>query len=129
MRIGRMGGRRVPARWAYRGSDWNASLRSWVRQWLAVLTQAPAAQWSWEQRRSLAEVALYVGAYLVYVFSRGLVYDNPRAVGTVNGGLIADFQQRVRASCGSPAGRPGRWNTCRGLWCSSTGPTSSPTGR
>ncbi len=95
MRIGKMSGRRVPARRAYRGADWNAALRSLVLRWLAVAGQAPVAQWSWEQRRSLAEVALYVGAYLAYVFSRGLVYDNPRAVGTVNGGLIADFQQRA----------------------------------
>ena len=95
MRIGRMSGRRVPVRWTYRGPDWNAALRPWVRQWLAALGQAPAVQWTWEQRRTVAEVALYIGAYLVYVFSRGLVYDNPREVGVFNGGLIADFQQRV----------------------------------
>ncbi len=95
MRIGRMSGRRVPTRWSYRASEWNTPLRSWVRQWLAALGQAPAVQWPWEQRRTVAEVALYIGAYLVYVFSRGLVYDNPREVGVFNGGLIADFQQRV----------------------------------
>ena len=95
MRIGKMSGRRVPARWTYRWPDRNAPLRSWVRRWLAILEQTPAAQWTWEQRRTVAEVTLYIGAYLAYVFSRGLVYDNPREVGVVNGGLIADFQQRV----------------------------------
>ena len=94
-RGGRMSGRRAPARWSYRGPDWSAAFRSRARQWLAVLSQTAAAQWTWEWRRHIGEVALYVGAYLVYVFSRGLVYDNPREVGIANGGLIADFQQRV----------------------------------
>jgi hypothetical protein len=43
----------------------------------------------------LAEIALYIGAYLVYVFSRGLVYDNVRDVGIFNGGRIAELQREL----------------------------------
>ena len=52
----------------------------------------PAFLWSLQNRRELAEIALYVGAYLVYVFSRGLAYDDPRAVGIANGERIVEFQ-------------------------------------
>ena len=64
-------------------------------RWLAACSQYPAAQWAWVRRRGLAEIALYIGAYLVYVFSRGLVYDNVRDVGIFNGGRIAELQREL----------------------------------
>ena len=48
-----------------------------------------------ERQRHLAEIGIYLGAYLAYVLSRSLVYDDPRAVGIVNGGRIADLQERL----------------------------------
>ena len=96
MRITRLAAnRRVPTRSTYPGAAWPLIVPPWLRHWLSVCAQAPAARWTWEQRRPLAEVALYIGAYLAYVFSRGLVYESPRAVGIVNGGYIAEFQQRL----------------------------------
>ncbi len=55
----------------------------------------PAVRWVLEQRQPLAEIALYVGAYLVYVLSRGLVYDDLRSAGIANGERIAELQQRL----------------------------------
>lgn len=80
-----------------RNADWKRSLRvsPWLQAWVASAMQAPVVQWAARHRLTLSEAALYIGAYLVYVFSRGLVYADPRAVGIVNGGRIADFQERV----------------------------------
>lgn len=81
------------AGWA---QDWLPTLRQTpAAQWIAVCLRSPAGLWAVTQWRSLAEIALYVGAYLVYVFSRGAVYDNVREVGIYNGGRIADLQQRL----------------------------------
>ena len=71
------------------------ALPPWVKISLASVLQAPAVQWAVRNRLTLSEAALYIGAYLVYVFSRGLVHADPRAVGIVNGGRIADFQERA----------------------------------
>ena len=60
-----------------------------------MLQQHPAARWALEYRRELAEVALYVGAYLVYVLSRGVVYDDTRAVAVFNGERIVALQERL----------------------------------
>ena len=98
-------------RWAalsrQRRDRWGSTLSGWLRQWLPVLQQTPAArrmaefahsaaaEWAWERRRGLAEIALYIGAYLVYVFSRGLVYDSVREAGIINGGRIAELQRQL----------------------------------
>ena len=74
---------------------WAPMLPAWACAALSACRRTPAAQWAWEWRRHIVEVALYLGAYLVYVFTRGLVYDAPRAVGIVNGGRIADLQERL----------------------------------
>ena len=86
---------------------WSPIASIWLQQWLLVLQQTPAArwlsacpqssaaQWAWVHRRTLAEVSLYVGAYLVYVFSRGLVHGNVREVGIANGARIADLQREL----------------------------------
>ena len=42
-----------------------------------------------------AEVCLYVGSYLVYVFSRGLFYENVREIGIFNGERVADLQRQL----------------------------------
>ena len=88
---------------------WSPVFVEWVQQWLLVLQQTPAArwmaaslkspvgQWAHAHWRTLAEISLYIGAYLVYVFSRGLVHDNLREVGIVNGGRIADLQRDLGA--------------------------------
>ena len=108
MRLAKTGrGRRLWARWKQSVEGWSPVVSSWMREWLLVLQQTPAArwlamclqsvtaQWAWERRRGLAEISLYIGAYLVYVFSRGLVYDNVREVGILNGGRIADLQHSL----------------------------------
>ncbi len=96
MRVDRMGSvRRARMRVRYAGAGWPPALPAWAQAWLSVCRQAPAAQWAWEQRQPLAEVALYIGAYLVYVFTRGLVYGDPRAVGIINSGRIAWLQERL----------------------------------
>jgi hypothetical protein len=87
--------RRARMRVRYAGAGWPPALPAWAQAWLSVCRQAPAAQWAWEQRQPLAEVALYIGAYLVYVFTRGLVYGDPRAVGIINSGRIAWLQERL----------------------------------
>ena len=75
---------------------WPAAWRRLLaRERLAALALPPAALAAWPRRHGLAELALYVGGYLVYLFSRGLFYDDPRAVGIVNGGQIAGFQERL----------------------------------
>lgn len=96
MRVVRIGNvRRAGMRVRNAGAGWPPALPVWAQAWLSVCRQTPAAQWAWEQRQPLSEVALYICAYLVYFFTRGLVYGDPRAVGIVNGGHIADFQERL----------------------------------
>ena len=96
MRLTRMGGIRSAGwRGRYGGGAWTPALPAWAQAWLAVCRQTPVALWVWAHRLTLAEVALYIGAYLVYVFTRGLAYDAPRAVGIVNGGRIAELQERL----------------------------------
>ena len=96
MRITRMSiGRRVGWRGRYDGGTWAPALPAWLYAALVVCRQTPVAQWVWEWRRHIGEVALYVGAYLVYVFTRGLLFEDPRAVGIANGGRIAEVQENL----------------------------------
>lgn len=96
MRVIRTGNfRRAGFRSRYAGPIWPLVLPPWAQEWLSVCQRHPAAQWSWAYRRELAEVALYIGAYLVYVFSRGLVYEDTRAVAVFNGERIAALQQSL----------------------------------
>ena len=44
-------------------------------------------------RAALAEIILYIGAYFVYLVTRGLVHDDTRAVGLVNGERIVSLQR------------------------------------
>ena len=97
--------RRVWERWMCTRERWAIIVSAWLLQclltfqqtpaarWLAACPQTPPVLWVWAHWRTLAEISLYVGAYLVYVFSRGLVYDNVREVGIANGGRIADLQR------------------------------------
>lgn len=106
MRVVRTNGtRRLWARLRQTGGLKKPAMAAWLRDWLPTLGQTPAAHWlavclqsaagRWAlgHWRGLAEIALYMGAYLVYVFSRGAVYENLREVGIYNGGRVADFQQ------------------------------------
>ena len=100
-------GRRFKARWRLPGAVRRQALPPWAVQWRANLQQTPVAQWLAAFPRSPlalwflchwkipAEVALYVGSYLVYVFSRGLVYDNVREIGIFNGAGVADLQRQL----------------------------------
>ena len=100
-------GRRFKARWrlpgAVRGQvltpwavEWRAKLQQTpVAQWLAAFPRSPFALWLLHHWKIPAEVALYVGSYLVYVFSRGLFYDNVREIGIFNGERIADLQRQL----------------------------------
>ncbi len=93
MRVIRTGKfRRTGLRGRYAGPGRAPALPPWAQERLSVYMGHPAAQGCWAYRRELAEIALYIGAYLVYVLSRGLVYDDPRAVGIVNGQRIVDLQ-------------------------------------
>jgi len=47
-------------------------------------------------RAALSEISLYIGAYFVYVFTRGLVHSDTRAVGLVNGEKIVSLQRDLR---------------------------------
>lgn len=49
----------------------------------------------WDQRASILEVALYIGAYLVYLATRGLVYEDTRAIGIENGNRIVSLQDKL----------------------------------
>ena len=87
--------RRIAFRGRYAGPVWPPVLPPWAQQWLSALQRHPAFLWSLQNGRGLAEAALYIGAYLVYVFSRGLVYDDSRAVGVVNGERIVALQENL----------------------------------
>ena len=96
MRVIRTGNSRLAGwRGRYVGAGWSPALPAWAREWLSACQRHPAAQWSWAYRRELAEIALYIGAYLAYVFSRGVVYADPRAVGIFNGERIVALQERL----------------------------------
>ena len=44
-------------------------------------------------RAALTEIALYIGAYIAYLVTRGLVHDDTRAVGLVNGERVVSLQR------------------------------------
>ncbi len=46
-----------------------------------------------DNRAALSEISLYVGAYLVYVLTRGLVHSDTRAEGLVNGEKVVSLQR------------------------------------
>jgi len=46
-----------------------------------------------DNRAPLGEVSLYIGAYFVYLLTRGLVHSDPRAVGLVNGEKVVSLQR------------------------------------
>ena len=95
MRVIRTGsGHRAGVRWRP-GAGRAPALPAWARTRLAALKLNPAARRLWEQRRPLSEAALYIGFYLVYLFTGGLAYADPRAVGIANGERIAAFQERL----------------------------------
>ena len=76
--------------------DWRATLlQTPVAQWLGACLRSPFAGWMLRHWRALAEVGLYLGAYLVYVFSRGLFYDNVREIAIFNGERVADLQRQL----------------------------------
>ena len=96
MRMTRTGsGRRMGLRVRPDVQSFAAIAGARASSWLATILATPAGRWLWEQRLALGELALYLGAYLIYLFSRGLAYEDPRAVGIVNGQRIADFQERL----------------------------------
>ena len=96
MRMIRTGNfRRFVIRGKYAGPVWPPVLPPWAQEWLSACQRHSAFLWSLQNRRALAEVALYIGAYLVYVFSRGLVYGDPRAAGVVNGERIVALQEKL----------------------------------
>ena len=47
----------------------------------------------WYHRGALTEISLYIGAYFVYVLTKGLVHSDTRAVGLVNGEKIVSLQR------------------------------------
>ena len=65
-----------------------AFLLTAVREW-------PVLAAVWGRRLVVAEVALYVGAYVLYLLTRGLVHDDTRAVGIENGRQIVSFQESL----------------------------------
>ena len=108
MRADRAGNaRRWRARWRLPGTIWVPTLPPWAAGWQAILQETPAAQWlgaclrspfaCWvlDHWRILAEVCLYLGAYLVYVFSRGLFYDDVGQIAIFNGSRVAGLQQEL----------------------------------
>lgn len=46
-----------------------------------------------DHRGALREISLYIGAYFVYVLTKGLVHSDPRAVGLVNGEKVVSLQR------------------------------------
>ena len=108
MRATGAGNGRLPrARWRLPGSIRAPAIPPWAAEWRRTLQQTPATQclaafpcslilrWVLYHWRIPAEVALYVGAYLVYVFSRGLFYDNVREIAIFNGERVADLQRQL----------------------------------
>ena len=108
MRADRTGKARRPRlRWRLPGTFRAPVIPSWAANWQGTLQQTPAAQWlaaCWRSPfvawvlvhwRLLAEAGLYLGAYLVYVFSRGLFYDNVREIAIFNGDRVAELQRQL----------------------------------
>ncbi len=108
MRADRTGKARRPRlRWRLPGTFSAPVIPSWAANWQGTLQQTPAAQWlaaCWRSPfvawvlvhwRLLAEAGLYLGAYLVYVFSRGLFYDNVREIAIFNGDRVAELQRQL----------------------------------
>ncbi|MEE8465270.1 MAG: phosphatase PAP2 family protein [Dehalococcoidia bacterium] len=48
-----------------------------------------------DKRAALSEISLYAGAYLVYLFTDGLVHADTRTVGLVNGEKIVSLQKNL----------------------------------
>ena len=48
-----------------------------------------------DRRTALGEISLYVGAYLVYLLTNGLVYADTRSTGLVNGDKIVSLQKNL----------------------------------
>lgn len=46
-----------------------------------------------DHRGALSEISLYIGAYFVYVLTKGLVHSDTRAVGLVNGEKVVSLQR------------------------------------
>lgn len=46
-------------------------------------------------RAVVVEIALYIGAYIVYLVSRDLIHEDTRAVGLVNAGRIVSLQKEL----------------------------------
>ncbi len=46
-----------------------------------------------DHRGALSEISLYIGAYLVYLLTNGLVHADTRAVGLVNGDKIVSLEK------------------------------------
>ena len=46
-------------------------------------------------RAALTEIALYISAYIAYLVTRGLVHDDTRAVGLVNGERVVSLQRNL----------------------------------
>ena len=93
MRVSRLGnGQR-----GKHGAGWAAVVRRRLRSrdGLAGLWAHRAARAVWGRRSLLVELGLYLGGYLVYLFSRGLFYGDTRAVGIGNGERIAALQDRL----------------------------------
>ena len=47
----------------------------------------------WDHRATFGEFSLYVGAYVVYLVTRGLVHSDTRSVGLVNGEKVVSLQR------------------------------------
>ena len=47
----------------------------------------------WHHRTAFGEFSLYVGAYVVYLMTMGLVHSDTRSVGLVNGEKVASLQR------------------------------------
>ena len=47
----------------------------------------------WDHRAAFGEFSLYVGAYVVYLVTRGLIHSDTRSVGLVNGQKVVSLQR------------------------------------
>lgn len=81
------------------GAGWAAVMRRRLRarDGLAALGAHRAARAVWGRRLLLGELGLYLGGYLVYLFSRGLFYGDTRAVGGADG--VGTLQKRIGFFC------------------------------